>query len=113
MPTFEQEVATRRAHAAQVLQTLQGRLNAAATKAGLAAGYTVAHHSDQTDGYADYVGWTVEGPDVERAQKWLVANTLQEHKGSLRCSGVTTRYAEVRTSGGTTYVCTYRFSLGD
>lgn len=111
------------------MQELQNRLNAAATKAGLPAGYELASYTDNTDGYADYVGYTVTGPDVERAHKFLVTTVHNSRKGmkpAPASSGVT-RYAEVRTvrhtscnheehdgeGCETTFVCTHRFSLGD
>jgi hypothetical protein len=111
-------------------EELQNRLNNAATKAGLPAGYALEHYTDNTDGYADYIGYTVEGPDVARAQTWLCTAIREGRKGKgtptqARRAGPVTRYAEVRTvrSNGwvngtkvqkeVTFVCYLRFSLGD
>lgn len=109
------------------MQELQDRLNAAATKAGLPAGYELASYTDNTDGYADYVGYTVTGPDVERAHKFLCAALKQSYKGLKPASSGTSRYAEVRTvrhtscnheehdgeGCETSFVCRARYSLGD
>lgn len=97
------------------VQELQNRLNTAATLAGEAGVYALQHYTDQTDGYADYCGYVVtDGPDVERAHKWLCAAVAEEHaKKTKPASPGTTRYAEVRTTGKVTYVCTGRYWIGD
>lgn len=101
------------------MKELEARLNAAAAKAGLPAGYTLTAHTDHTDCYADYIGYRVEGPDLERAHAWLIA-AVRKNNATLptpRHSSGLTRYATVRTGklGSETfeYLCRARYCIGD
>ena len=95
------------------MKELEARLNAAATAAGLPAGYILSSFTDTSDGWADYVGYTVEGPDVERAHSWLCAALRKSYEGLPATRSGHTRYAEVRTSRGVAFVCRGRFWIGD
>ena len=83
---------------------LTAKLNRAAERAGETGGYTVTTHTDNADSYADYCGFAVAGPNVERALAWLEATLRKE------CPD-----AHVRRHAGRDFrfVATARYSLGD
>ena len=95
-------------------QFWNARLSPEAVSRRLAAkadGYTVEHASDASDGYADYTGVKVTGPDVARAVRWL-AKALAADVYTYRCR-FGGQHAIYTADGDTGVILMSRWSLGD